>query len=67
MTQLEVFLTRAGEARHQAGQTELPNVRQRCLRAAEAWEAMADREEKLQSARATRDRAKQAESTDSDA
>lgn len=67
MTQLEIFRARAGEARAQAGQTDLPNVRERCLRAAEAWEAMADREQKLQSARATRDRARQPEPNDSGA
>ena len=37
------YRERAAEARSQAGETNLANVRERCLRSAEAWEAMASR------------------------
>ncbi len=44
--QHEFFVVRAAEARRDAEAATLDNVRQRCLRAAEAWEAMAQRAER---------------------
>ena len=40
---LQLYRTRAAEARAEAEAATLDNVRDRCLRAAEAWERMADR------------------------
>ena len=37
------YRERAAEARSQAGESNLDNVRDRCLRSAEAWEEMAAR------------------------
>jgi len=37
------YRERADEARSQAGESDLVNVRERCLRAAAAWDAMAAR------------------------
>ena len=45
-THHEFYLERAAEARRDAQATPLQNVRERCLRAAEAWDAMADRAER---------------------
>lgn len=42
-SQYEFYRARAEEARAEAAATALDNVRERCLRAAEAWEAMAAR------------------------
>lgn len=42
----EFYLERAAEARRDADATQLQNVRERCLRAAEAWEQMAARVER---------------------
>ena len=42
----EFYLERASEARRDAANTPLQNVRDRCLRAAEAWEQMAARVER---------------------
>ena len=42
-TQHEFYTTRAAEARADADAATLDNVRDRCLRAATAWEAMAAR------------------------
>jgi hypothetical protein len=42
-SQFEFYRARAAEARAEAAATSLDNVRDRCLRAAEAWEAMAAR------------------------
>jgi len=39
----DFYVTRAAEARRDAEATTLANVRDRCLRAAIAWEAMAAR------------------------
>lgn len=41
--QRDFFIARAAEARRDADAATLSNVRERCLRAAEAWDAMADR------------------------
>jgi len=40
---LQLYRTRAAGARAEAEAATLDNVRDRCLRAAEAWERMADR------------------------
>ena len=45
-THHEFYLERAAEARRDAAHTPLQNVRDRCLRAAEAWEQMAARVER---------------------
>ncbi len=42
-TSHEFYLTRASEAERDAAAASLANVRERCLRAASAWQAMADR------------------------
>ena len=42
-THHDFYLERAAEARRDADATPLQNVRDRCLRAAEAWEQMAAR------------------------
>ena len=52
--QLDFYRARAAEARSDAEAASLENVRQRCLRAAAAWEDMADR-----AARTDRMRARQ--------
>jgi len=45
-TQVEFYRERAAEARSDAEATQLENVRDRCLRAAAAWDVMADRAER---------------------
>lgn len=50
--QHEFFLARAAEARGDANSADLANVRDRCLRAAEAWEGMAARAERTERSRA---------------
>jgi hypothetical protein len=52
--QLDFYRSRAAEARADAEAATLENVRQRCLRAAAAWEDMAER-----AARTDRMRARQ--------
>jgi hypothetical protein len=53
MTDREIYLTRAAEAREAAEAATLDNVRQRCLRSEEAWMLMADRAERTEKMRAT--------------
>jgi len=43
MTNQEIYLARAAEARHDAGEATLANVRDRALRSEAAWSEMADR------------------------
>ena len=43
MSNLDFYLARAAEARADADNASLDNVRDRCLRAAAAWDAMAQR------------------------
>lgn len=38
---LEMYINRAAQCRREAAQTRLENVRERCLRAADKWDAMA--------------------------
>jgi len=51
-TSHEFYLTRATEAQRDAEAASLVNVRERCLRAASAWQAMADRAERTDRSRA---------------
>lgn len=51
-TTREFYLTRAAEARADAEAAELTNVRDRCLRAAAAWDVMAQRVERTDHMRA---------------
>ena len=53
MTDREIYLTRAAEAREAAAEATLDNVRERCLRSEEAWMLMADRAERTEKMRAT--------------
>jgi len=48
------FRRQAGLQREQAAAADLANVRERCERAAEAWEVMAERAEKSERLRAGR-------------
>lgn len=43
MSQLDFYLARAAEAKRDAEAATLANVRERCLRAAAAWDEMAAR------------------------
>lgn len=53
MTNLhELYAARADEARAEADNAALTNVRERCLRSAEAWEAMAARARRGETMRA---------------
>lgn len=53
MTDKETYLQRAAEARTQADEATLDNVRDRCLRSEAAWIAMADRAERNEKMRET--------------
>ena len=50
--QYDFYHARAEEARAEAKATNLANVRERCLRAAEAWDAMAARAQRSDTNRA---------------
>ena len=50
--QHDFYTARAKEARNDAAAATLDNVRDRCLRAAEAWEAMAARAQRSDTFRA---------------
>ncbi|AMK24328.1 hypothetical protein VVT58_00645 [Sphingobium sp. SJ10-10] len=39
----DFYLARVAQCAREAGETDLANVRDRCLRAKAAWQAMADR------------------------
>jgi hypothetical protein len=56
----DVFLLRAEEARTQAEEATLENVRDRCLRAEAAWMEMAARAERTEKMRADQAAAKAA-------
>jgi hypothetical protein len=66
MTDREIYLTRAAEAREAAEAATLDNVRERCRRSEEAWMLMADRAERTERMRATLLAAKAAAAGDSD-
>lgn len=53
MSDREIFLARAAEARVAAQAATLDNVRDRCLRSEEAWMLMADRAARTEKMRAT--------------
>ncbi|HEX8380494.1 MAG TPA: hypothetical protein VF619_08100 [Allosphingosinicella sp.] len=59
-SQLEFYLARAAEARADAEAATLDNVRNRCLRAAEAWDAMASRAQRGDTMRARQEADKRA-------
>ena len=42
MTTLEIYNERAAQCRDQAAASVLVNVKEQCLRAAQAWDGMAD-------------------------
>ena len=48
----DVYLQRAEQARAEADEATLGNVRERCLRAAAAWMEMADRADRTEKMRA---------------
>lgn len=50
--QHDFFLARAADARREADAATLSNVRDRCLRAAAAWDHMADRAGRTEKQRA---------------
>src|SRR5688572_24345899 len=59
-SQLEFYLARAAEARADAEAATLDNVRDRCLRAAAAWDAMAARAHRGDAMRARQEADKRA-------
>jgi len=60
MKDREVYLLRAEQARTEAGQATLDNVRDRCLRAEAAWMEMAARADRTEKMRAAQVAAKAA-------
>jgi hypothetical protein len=54
MTPLEFYRTQAAKSAAEAAAATLGNVRDRCLRAAAAWETMAERIERTETMRAGR-------------
>ena len=56
----EVYMLRAQQARTEAAQATLENVRERCLRAEAAWTEMAERAERTETMRASQLAAKAA-------
>jgi len=53
-TQLQFYLDRAAQARADADAATLDNVRDRCLRAEDAWNRMAERAARTEQMRAGR-------------
>ena len=58
MREAHLYRARAEECRAQGEETTLQNVRERCLRAAAAWIAMAERGERADALRANQEKAK---------
>jgi hypothetical protein len=58
MSEAHLYRARAAECRSQAEETTLQNVRERCLRAAAAWAAMAERGERADAMRAEQEKFK---------
>lgn len=58
--QHEFYIARASEAKRDAAAATLANVRDRCLRAAAAWDGMAARAERTEKMRAKRESEKDA-------
>ena len=54
MSPLEFYRTQAAKAAADAAASSLDNVRDRCLRAAAAWESMAERIERVEEMRVGR-------------
>lgn len=52
--QLQFYLDRAAEARADADAATLDNVRERCLRAEDAWNKMAEKAARTEEMRSTR-------------
>ena len=69
LTDRETYLARAAEARAQAEEATLDNVRQRCLRSEAAWTEMAQRAERTERMRRTllADKAKAAAAREAEA
>lgn len=63
-TNADFYRARAAEARRDAEASGLANVRDRCLRAAEAWEVMADRAIRTDRLRAEQEARKAAQSAE---
>ncbi len=63
-THEDFYRTRATEARRDADAAALANVRDRCLRAAAAWEVMADRARRTDHLRAEQEARKAAQSAE---
>ncbi len=63
-TNADFYRTRAAEARRDAAASALANVRDRCLRAAEAWDVMADRAIRTDRLRAEQDARKAAQAAE---
>jgi hypothetical protein len=60
MSEVSFYRARAAQCRAEAEAATLDNVRERCLRAEEAWIVMAERGERADAMRADRDAAKAA-------
>ena len=60
-TNEQFYRTRAAEARADADAAVLSNVRERCVRSAEAWESMADRARRTERLRVETEARKAAE------
>jgi len=58
MSDAPLFRARAEECRTQADETSLQNVKERCLRAAAAWMAMAERGERADAMRAAHEKSR---------
>jgi hypothetical protein len=58
MSEAQLYRTRAEDCLAQAQAATLENVRERCLRAAAAWMAMAERGERTSAMRAAHEKAK---------
>ncbi len=54
-TEAGFFLEQAGQCARAAADTLLPNLREKYLRSADAWQALADREIRTKAARVERD------------
>lgn len=60
MSNAQFYHDRATEARDQADTASLDNVRDRCLRSAAVWQALADRALRIDTERANREEATRA-------
>ena len=58
MKDRDLYLQRAADARADADKADLDNVRDRCLRAATAWDVMAERAERTERLRLAHEVAK---------